>query len=88
MSTFLGRRPDPDGGADTYFVQTDGEEMTRDLNDPATVVIYYLIKESSARNASLESATLKAGARAPGDSLEVAETEAESVVVADAQVRV
>jgi len=47
-----------------------------------------LIKELSARNASLESATLKAGARAPGDSLEVAETEAESVVVADAQVRV
>jgi len=85
MSTFLGQRKD-DAGVVQYFITEDGEALTRDLNDPSTDTLYWLIKETGGSNVTLNKATLKVGIRAAGDDLEVAETEAEGAVVANAQV--
>lgn len=86
MDWFIGRRKDPDGGPDTYFLETDGEKVTRDLNDPATDTLYYLIKETGGDNIVAQKATLKGGPRNPGDNLEIAITEADNIDVASAQV--
>lgn len=87
MSTFLGQRKD-DAGVVQYFLTDDGEAMTRDLNDSATDILYWLIRETGGDNVALNKATLKAPPRAAGDNLEVAVTEADGVEVAEAQVRV
>ncbi len=87
MSSFLGRAKDPEGGPDRYFIETDGEAMTRAMNDDPTL-LYYLIKETSARNAELAACSVSSDTRAPGDALEVAVIDADGTEVAEAQVRV
>ena len=97
MSNFLAAAATPDiedpdnpgnmiPGPRRYYIERDGQLLTRDLDDPDTDVLYFLIKETGGDNITLNKATLKSGPRDPGDVLEIAITEADGDEIARAQV--
>ncbi len=86
MDWFLGQTVDGNGDV-VYFLETDGERMTRDLNNPATDNKYYLLRTTPG-NTVTKKALLKPPPRAPAGALEIAVVEADGSDVADAEVKV
>ncbi len=75
-------------GPDAYSTTQDGEFITRDLDNPATDVRYYLLKETGGNNVVAQFCSLKPPPRAPAGGLEIAITVADGADVADAEVKV
>lgn len=92
---FLGRAPTPDipdpqnpdqtiPGPDRVFLEGDADNVTRAL-EAGTDAEYSFIKLTPG-NMVLQKVKLKSGPRAPGRQLDIAEIEANGVVVGDAEV--